>query len=85
MDPLSLLSRLAAPVPPPRLHTVRYAGALASASSLRSRIAPKPPTPAAHGRSRDLRALGESTEMPVRSPAVLAESRSRRTSEEAAE
>jgi hypothetical protein len=26
LDPLSLLSRLAAAVPPPRLHTVRYAG-----------------------------------------------------------
>ena len=43
MDPLSLLSRLTAPVPAPRLspfgdhearHTVRYAGVLASASKL---------------------------------------------------
>ena len=41
-DPLSLLSRLAASVPPPRFHTVRYAGVLASASKLRSRIVPKP-------------------------------------------
>jgi hypothetical protein len=47
MDPLSLLCRLAAAVPPPRLHTVRYAGVLASASKLRPRIVPKPPaTPA---------------------------------------
>ncbi len=29
MDPLSLLCRLASSVPPPRLHTVRYAGVLA--------------------------------------------------------
>ena len=43
MDPLSLLSRLAASVPPPKFHTVRYSGVLASASKLRSRIAPKPP------------------------------------------
>jgi len=41
-DPLSLLSRLAASVPAPRLHTVRYAGVLASASKLRARLAPKP-------------------------------------------
>jgi hypothetical protein len=43
MDPLSLLWRLATSVPPPRLHTVRYAGVLAAASPWRSRIAPKPP------------------------------------------
>ncbi len=43
MDPLSLLCRLATSVPPPRFHTVRYAGVLASASPWRSRIAPKPP------------------------------------------
>ena len=45
MDPLSLLCRLAASVPPPRFHTVKYAGVLASASAhrpARSRIAPRP-------------------------------------------
>jgi len=47
MDPLSLLCRLATSVPPPRFHTVRYAGVLASASPWRSRIAPKPPLEAA--------------------------------------
>ncbi len=46
MDPLSLLCRLAAAVPAPRFHTTRYAGVLASASRLRSRIAPKPATSA---------------------------------------
>jgi hypothetical protein len=40
MDPLSLLCRLATAVPPPRYHTVKYAGVLASASPWRSRIAP---------------------------------------------
>jgi hypothetical protein len=45
LDPLSLLSRLAASVPAPRLHTVRYAGVLASASKLRPRLAPKPGVP----------------------------------------
>ncbi len=42
LDPLSLLSRLAASVPAPRLHTVRYAGVLALASKLNPRLAPKP-------------------------------------------
>ena len=48
LDPLSLLSRLAASVPAPRLHTVRYAGALGSASKLRARLVPKPVADAAH-------------------------------------
>jgi hypothetical protein len=52
LDPLSLLTRLRASVPPPRFppfgdhearHTVRYAGVLASASKLRPRILPEPP------------------------------------------
>jgi hypothetical protein len=47
MDPLSLLCRLATSVPPPRLHTIRYAGVLASASPWRSRLAPQPPQAAA--------------------------------------
>jgi Putative transposase/Transposase zinc-binding domain len=42
MDPLSLLCRLATSVPPPRHHTVKYAGVLASASPWRTRIAPRP-------------------------------------------
>jgi hypothetical protein len=40
MDPLSLLSRLAASVLPPRHHTVRYAGVLGAGSEWRSRIVP---------------------------------------------
>ena len=40
LDPLSLLCRLVATVPPPKFHTVRYAGVLAPASRLRSRIVP---------------------------------------------
>jgi hypothetical protein len=42
LDPLSLLCRLATSVPPPKLHTVRYAGVLAPSSKLRARIIPKP-------------------------------------------
>jgi hypothetical protein len=43
LDPLSLLCRLAASVPAPRTHTIRYAGVLGSASKLRARIVPSPP------------------------------------------
>ena len=43
MDPLSLLCRLATSVPPPRLHTIRYAGVLAPASPWRGRLAPQAP------------------------------------------
>ncbi len=47
LDPLSLLTRLAASVPPPRHHTIRYAGVLGAASQWRSRIVPsaEPDTP----------------------------------------
>jgi Putative transposase/Transposase zinc-binding domain len=46
MDPVSLLCRLAASVPPPRFHTIRYAGVLAPASRWRSRIVPPQEMPA---------------------------------------
>ncbi len=45
LDPLSLLARLCISVPPPKLHTVRYAGVLASASKIRPRIVPSSPSP----------------------------------------
>jgi hypothetical protein len=43
MDPLSLLCRLAAMVPTPRMHTVRYGGVLAPASKWRPLVVPAPP------------------------------------------
>jgi Putative transposase len=42
LDPLSLLCRLATSVPPPRFHTIKYAGVLAPASTWRTRIRPQP-------------------------------------------
>jgi hypothetical protein len=42
LDPLSLLWRLAASVPAPRAHTVKYAGVLAAARKLRPKIVPRP-------------------------------------------
>jgi Putative transposase len=49
MDPLSLRCRLATSVPPPRLHTIRYAGVLAPASPWRRHLTPQalPQAPAA--------------------------------------
>jgi hypothetical protein len=43
LDPLSLLCRMATSVPPPRLHTIHYAGVLAAASPWRSRVSAQPP------------------------------------------
>jgi len=43
MDPLSLLCRLATSVPPPWLHTIRYAGVLAPARPWRGQLAPQSP------------------------------------------
>jgi hypothetical protein len=42
LDPLALLARLATTVPPPRFHTIRYAGVLAAASKWRARVVPPP-------------------------------------------
>ena len=43
LDPLSLLCRLAAAVPPPKFHTLRYAGVLAAAHKLRPLVVPPAP------------------------------------------
>jgi hypothetical protein len=45
LAPLAFIARLAALVPPPRRHTVRYFGVLASHSGLRSQVVPAPATP----------------------------------------
>ena len=54
LDPLSLLCRLCAAVPPPKMHLVRYAGVLSAAHKLRPLVVPPlpaedaPPEPVAH-------------------------------------
>jgi Putative transposase len=48
MDPLSLLCRLAAAVPPPRRHLVTYAGVLSAAHRWRKRVVPPPPPAEEH-------------------------------------
>ena len=63
MDPLSLVCRLAAAVPPPRFNTVRYGGVLAPAAQWRALVT-KPA-----GVHRLLRHLGEPTDTPPLAPA----------------
>jgi hypothetical protein len=48
LDPLSLLCRLAATVPPPKMHLTRYAGVLAAAHKWRAKVVPPPPADAAN-------------------------------------
>ena len=50
LDPLDLIGRLAALVPPPRQNLVRYHGAYASASPLRPRVIGQPPAKVANAR-----------------------------------
>jgi hypothetical protein len=46
LEPLALIARLAALVPPPRRHLTRYCGVLSSHARLRGQIVPQPPTEA---------------------------------------
>lgn len=58
LDPLSLLVRLCATVPPPKMHVIRYAGVLASAHTWRPRVVPPLPadaTDAPHAHRRQAR------------------------------
>ncbi|WP_437981142.1 hypothetical protein [Sorangium sp. So ce117] len=70
MDPLSLLCRLAASVPPPRFHTVKYAGVLASASRPRWRAS------ASDRALRSQKSLRRRTMTPLRNASVAAIERS---------
>jgi len=50
-EPLDLVARLAALVPPPRVHLVRYHGILAPAAQARSAVVPVPQGPAPEPRA----------------------------------
>jgi hypothetical protein len=49
LEPLDFLRRLAALVPPPGLHMVRYHGVFANRAKLRARLPPPPPRPLPEG------------------------------------
>jgi hypothetical protein len=57
LDALSLLCRLAASLPPPRMHVARFAGVLSAAHKWRSRVVPPPP---AEDASDETHACGKS-------------------------
>jgi hypothetical protein len=53
LAPLALIARLAALVPPPKRHTVRYSGVLSSHAGSRSEVVPAPATPSAARAEQD--------------------------------
>src|SRR4029434_5759656 len=58
MEPLEFMERLAALVPRPRLHLMRFHGVLAPNAKLRSKIVPAPAEPAPETSSGDAQAQG---------------------------
>ena len=53
MEPLEFMERLAALVPRPRLHLIRFHGVPAPNAKLRSKIVPAPESPATESPSED--------------------------------
>ena len=58
MEPLEFMERVAALVPRPRLHLIRFHGVLAPNAKLRSKIVPAPAEPAPETSSEDAQAQG---------------------------
>jgi Putative transposase len=63
MAPLQFMQRLAALVPRPRLHLIRFHGVLAPNAKLRSAITPSPPEPATEASTVDAQAQGAPARM----------------------
>jgi len=59
MEPLEFMERLAALVPRPRLHLIRFHGVLAPNAKLRSQIVPAPPEPATETSSEEAQGQGK--------------------------
>ena len=69
LEPLELLTRLAATVPPPRFHMIRFHGVVSSHSSLRSRVVPEPaPESGVRSRKVQLSLFGDESAEPTRRP-----------------
>jgi hypothetical protein len=72
MEPLEFMERLAALVPRPRLHLIRFHGVLAPNAKLRSKIVPAPAPPATESPSEDAHGQGAPrTSLPPGSPVAL--------------
>src|SRR5262249_54280160 len=63
MEPLEFMERLAALVPPPRLHLIRFHGVLAPNAKLRTKIVPAPAERATETSSEDAHAQGAPARM----------------------
>ena len=63
MEPLEFMERLAALVPRPRLHLIRFHGVLAPNAKLRSKIVPAPPERATETSSENAHAQGAPARM----------------------
>ena len=63
MEPLEFMERLAALVPRPRLHLIRFHGVLAPNAKLRSKIVPAPASPATESPSEDAHGQGAPARM----------------------
>jgi hypothetical protein len=63
MEPLEFMERLAALVPRPRLHLIRFHGVLAPNAKLRRQIVPAPPQRAAETSSEGAHAQGAPARM----------------------
>ena len=63
MEPLEFMERLAALVPRPRLHLIRFHGVLAPNAKLRSKIVPAPPERATETSSDNAHAQGAPARM----------------------
>jgi hypothetical protein len=59
LEPLDLIARVCALVPPPRFHMVRYHGLLSSHAKLRSEIVPQPDGPISSPRAVQLELFGD--------------------------
>jgi hypothetical protein len=80
-EPLDLLAKLAALVPPPRFHMVRFHGVLASAARRRSLVVPKRPEGPGTARARAENGRHEGCRSPRKSPTSPEASTSARSDE----
>jgi Putative transposase/Transposase zinc-binding domain len=61
-EPMQMIARLVAAIPPPRSHMIRYFGVLSSHANARSEVVPKPPED--QGRFHPLPAAGDQVALP---------------------
>ncbi len=68
LEPLDLIARVCALIPPPRLHLVRYHGVLSSHAKARSKVVPKPDVESFASRVVQLELFGDNNDNPDSEP-----------------